>query len=36
MSILKIGRTLRIGTSVVQRVLLGKSKETRYTPHQRK
>ena len=36
MSILKIGRTLRIGTSVVQRVLLGKSKETRYTPHLRK
>jgi DNA invertase Pin-like site-specific DNA recombinase len=34
-SILKIGRTLRIGTSVVQRVLL-KSRETRYTPHQRK
>ena len=36
MSVLKIGRTLRIGTSVVQRVLLGKSNETRYTPHQRK
>jgi DNA invertase Pin-like site-specific DNA recombinase len=36
MSILKIGRTLRIGTSAVQRVLLGKSKETRYTPHQTK
>jgi hypothetical protein len=35
MSILKIGRTLRIGTSVVQRFLL-KSRETRYTPHQRK
>jgi DNA invertase Pin-like site-specific DNA recombinase len=31
MSILKIGRTLRIGTSVVQRVSLGKSKGTRYT-----
>jgi DNA invertase Pin-like site-specific DNA recombinase len=36
MSVLKIGRALRIGTSVVQRVLLGKSKETRYTPHQKK
>jgi DNA invertase Pin-like site-specific DNA recombinase len=36
MSVLKIGRTLRIGTSAVQRVLLGKSKETHYTPHQRK
>jgi DNA invertase Pin-like site-specific DNA recombinase len=36
MSILKIGRTLRISTSVVQRVLLNKSKETRYTPHQKK
>jgi hypothetical protein len=33
MSILKIGRTLRIGPSVVQRVLL--DMETRYTPHQR-
>lgn len=36
MSVLKIGRALRIGTSVVQRVLLGKSKESRYTPHQKK
>jgi DNA invertase Pin-like site-specific DNA recombinase len=36
MSVLKIGRTLKIGTSAVQRILLDKPKETRYTPHQRK
>ncbi len=36
MGVIRIGRKLRIGASAVQRVLLGKSKETRYTPHQRK